>query len=479
MQIAEPIYISAAHKSSGKTTITIGLCAALQQLGKKIQAYKKGPDYIDPLWHTKASNNACYNLDFNTMSIQEILSFYSTKSKSADINIIEGNKGLYDGLDLDGSNSNAALAKLLHANIILVLDAQGMTRGIAPLVLGYQAFDPQINIAGVILNNLGGSRHEGKLRAVLEHYTDVPVIGAVHKQKELEIIEKHLGLIPSNEDQHAEDKISSIAKIIKQSINLEQIFQLSQQKFSIPIEKIPASQATTSNKNQAIKKIVKIAVIRDEAFGFYYPADLESLVIAGAELIFCNALKDKQLPQNIDGLFIGGGFPERHLAELSKNSSFKEDVYQQINLGLPCYAECGGLMYLSRSISWNKKSAKMTGVIDADIIFTDKPQGRGLIQFSETSEMPWPALPSGTEVEAENKIIAAHEFHYSKLCNISKQTKFAYKIHRGTGIDGEHDAIVYKNLLASYAHLQDSTQNHWTKRFIKFVLSVKNKEKKL
>lgn len=470
MNIPEPLYISAAHKSSGKTTITIGLCAALHQSGKRVQAFKKGPDYIDPLWHARATSNACYTLDYNTMYANEILSLYHKKSALADISIIEGNKGLYDGLDLDGSNSNAALAKMLHANLILVLDAQGMTRGIAPLVLGYQAFDPAIKIAGIILNKLGGSRHESKLRAVLEHYTDVPVIGAVHKQKELEIVEKHLGLIPGNEDQQAHKKIQSICRVIQQSINLDQLIDLSQYKFSAP--KNHNLEGDIIVKKQLSSEKVKIAIIKDEAFGFYYPADLEALEQSGAELISTSALNDDQLPDNIDGIFIGGGFPERHMQKLASNHSYKQHLKQLIESGLPCYAECGGLMYLSRSINWQNKTATMTGVIDADIAVTEKPQGRGLIQFSETELMPWPLVDN--EESDKGKIIAAHEFHYSTLINISPDTKFAYKIYRGTGIDGKHDAIVYKNLLASYAHLQDTKQNHWTRRFVAFVKSKKS-----
>jgi len=476
MKIPEPLYISAAHKSSGKTTITIGLCAALHQSGMQVQAFKKGPDYIDPLWHARATSNACYTLDYNTMYADEIMSLYQDKATQADISIIEGNKGLYDGLDLDGSNSNAALAKMLHANIILVLDAQGMTRGIAPLVLGYQAFDPEIKIAGVILNKLGGSRHESKLRAVLEHYTDVPVIGAVHKQKELEIIEKHLGLIPSNEDQHAQQKIQSICQIMQQSVNLDQLNNLSQGSFSAPLNY--NTEKTVNIKPQQTSPKIKIAIIKDEAFGFYYPSDLEALEQSGAELIPSSALNDKKLPEDIDGIFIGGGFPERHMQKLANNHSYKQHLHQLIEAGLPCYAECGGLMYLSQSINWQNKTEVMTGIINADTIVEENPQGRELIQFSETELMPWPVLDKESSTSNDNnsdneKIIAAHEFHYSRLINISKTTKFAYKIHRGTGIDGKHDAIVYKNLLASYAHLQDTKQNPWAKRFISFVKTLK------
>ena len=208
------VLISAAHKSSGKTTVTIGLCAALKKSGTVIQPFKKGPDYIDPMWLSKAASRPCHNLDFYTMQRQEILETFTRYSQGADIAIVEGNKGLYDGLDLDGSNSNAALATLLKAPVILVIDARGMTRGIAPLILGYQAFEPKLNIAGVILNQLGGSRHESKLRAVIAHYTDVPVIGAVHHDKELQILERHLGLIPSNEMQAAQQRIELVGKRI-------------------------------------------------------------------------------------------------------------------------------------------------------------------------------------------------------------------------------------------------------------------------
>ena len=181
------ILISAAHKSSGKTTVSIGLCAALKQRGLIVQSFKKGPDYIDPYWLAQATGRDCYNLDFYTMEREEILSLMQSKSQDADIALIEGNKGLYDGLDLDGSNSNAALATLTSTPVILVLNARGMTRGIAPLILGYQAFDKDVAIKGVILNRLGGSRHESKLRNVIEHYTDVEVVGAIHNDERFDI----------------------------------------------------------------------------------------------------------------------------------------------------------------------------------------------------------------------------------------------------------------------------------------------------
>ena len=478
MLSSSPLFISAAHKSSGKTTITIGLCSALSQAGLIVQPFKKGPDYIDPLWHGQAADACCYTLDYNTMSKDEILSLYYKKAAPADIAIIEGNKGLYDGLDLDGSNSNAAVAKLIDAKVVLVLDSRGMTRGIAPLILGYQAFDPEINIAGVILNQLGGSRHEAKLRAVIEHYTDVSVLGAIHRNAELEIVERHLGLMPSNEDNQASNKILNISKQIKEQVDLDQIIRISQTP-SQPEAIAATITATPHNSRQkpAIqrKKSVTIAILKDEAFGFYYPGDMEALQQAGAELLAVNSLKDRQLPENIDGIFIGGGFPELHLEELSGNHSFKQHLSDLIKQGMPAYAECGGLMYLCRSIAWKGKKETMVGLIDADVLMSNKPQGRGLIRFTETQEMLWPkvkAVQTASPTSSATQEISAHEFHYSSLQNVSDKTKYAYTITRGTGIDGKNDGIVYKNLLASYAHLQNTQQNLWAERFVEFIRST-------
>ncbi len=475
---ASPLFISAAHKSSGKTTITIGLLSALRNKGLDVQPFKKGPDYIDPLWHGSAAGAPCYTLDFNTMSRDEILQLISHKLTSCDISLIEGNKGLYDGLDLDGSNSNAAIAKLVGAPVILVLDTRGMTRGVAPLILGYQSFDPQINIAGVILNQLGGSRHESKLRSVIEHYTDVAVLGAVHKNKRLEIVERHLGLMPSNEDGEALQKITDIGEIISSQVELDKIIDISHLHPANYLNNISNSVIKTSPDNRPTAAQIRLAYINDSAFGFYYPGDLEALEAAGAELIEVNSLVDKQLPDNIDGLFIGGGFPEERQAELYANNSFRQSVYNAIENGLPAYAECGGLMFLCRSLIWKEQQVDMVGIIPADAKMEETPQGRGLIRYSETALMPWPTEPSSTNLtSSDNTIISAHEFHYSHLINITEPLNYAYKIHRGSGIDGQHDGIVYKNLLACYAHLQDTHQNHWAKRFIQFIQHIKDQNK--
>jgi cobyrinic acid a,c-diamide synthase len=447
------LLISAAHKSSGKTTITLGLCAALAERGLSVQPFKKGPDYIDPMWLGQASGRPCHNLDFYCMSHDEILSTVGQYSADADISLIEGNKGLYDGLDLHGSNSNAALARLVQAPVVLVLDARGMTRGIAPLILGYQAFDPQIRIAGVILNQLGGSRHEAKLRAVIEHYTDVRVLGGVHRHPELEIVERHLGLIPSNEETASTSRIRQIRKVIGAAVDLDALLA-SANDAALAYEPLFPDTVATDEP-------VRIGIARDMAFGFYYPGDLAALERAGAELVMINTLTDSSLPA-IDGLFIGGGFPETQMQALAANTAMRQQIREAIGNGLPAYAECGGLMYLCRSLRWQDKQYEMAGVIPADCVMHPRPQGRGYVRLRETAAMPW----AGPRPAGE---IAAHEFHYSALENISGPLAFAYDVVRGTGVDGEHDGIVINNLLASYTHMRDTGQHHWARRFVDFV----------
>jgi cobyrinic acid a,c-diamide synthase len=256
-----------------------------------------------------AAGRPCYNLDFFLSPDGELRQQFARHGHDADVCLVEGNKGLYDGLDLEGSNSNAALARLLDLPVVLVLDARGMTRGIAPLILGYQAFDPKIRIAGVILNRLGGRRHESKLRAVIEHYTDVPVIGAVQEDAELALVERHLGLMPANESAQAERHVAAIGVRIAAQVDLDRLLALSRSDAALPAP--PPRQPSRD-------ETVRIAIARDAAFGFYYADDLEALAAAGAEPVFFDTLKDSALP-SCDGLLIGGGFPECFLAELEAN----------------------------------------------------------------------------------------------------------------------------------------------------------------
>jgi cobyrinic acid a,c-diamide synthase len=444
--------ISAAHKSSGKTTLSIGLCAALRQRGLAVQPYKKGPDYIDPMWLTRASGRYCHNLDFYLMGNEEVTDVYESQAAGADVVLVEGNKGLYDGLDLDGSNSNAALAKLLNIPVVLVIDARGMTRGVAPLILGYQAFDKDIRIAGVILNQLGGSRHEGKLRAVIEHYTDVPVLGAVQHEAGMQILERHLGLIPSNEAAQVETQIGKIAQRVADQVDLNRLLEVT--RCSPPARK-PKPVRTPS------APALRIGIAQDQAFGFYYEDDLQALKDGGAELVPINTLEDRHLPE-IDGLIIGGGFPESFMAELEANATLRHDIRLAIDGGLPAYAECGGLMYLSRSMRWKDTAHDMVGVIPGDIVMHEKPVGRGYVRLKETGASPWNSEPPAEEIRA-------HEFHYSSIENLPEGLIYAYEVLRGHGINGKQDGLVYRNLLASYTHLRSTRRFSWVKRYLSLV----------
>jgi len=457
------IFISAAHKSSGKTTVTLGLCAALRKRGLEVQPFKKGPDYIDPMWLGLAAGRPCHNLDYYTMGEDEITDTVGFYSQGANISIIEGNKGLYDGLDLDGSNSNAALAKLLGSPVVLVLDARGMTRGIAPLILGYQDFDPDIRIAGVILNQLGGSRHESKLRAVIEHYTSVPVLGAVARNSELEIPERHLGLIPSNEQGNADRQIERIGSTVAGQVNLDTLTELAESSVT------PSAPPRSPFYINPVGQTLRIGIARDEAFGFYYPGDLEAMLKAGAELIPVDMLHDQELP-DIDGLFIGGGFPESCMEQLQRNRKLRYDIREAIEAGLPTYAECGGLMYLARSLRWKDNSCEMVGVIHGDVVMYTRPRGRGYVRLKATSDLPWPHT-----VETDGEI-AAHEFHYSALENLEAPEAYAFEVRRGIGINGRHDGYVYKNLLACYSHQRTTRTNRWTEHFLNFVSDCKSQQ---
>lgn len=443
--------------------VSVGLCAALSARGLQVQAFKKGPDYIDPMWLGQGSGRPCFNLDPYLMSPEQIRSLFARYAAQADMCLVEGNMGLHDGLALDGSNSNAALAQMLDLPVVLVIDARGMTRGIAPLILGYQAFDRKIRIAGVILNQVGGSRHESKLRAVIEHYTDVPVLGAMAHDPLLSVTERHLGLMPSHEADEAELRVRSIGQRIAEQVDLNKVLAIAASSKPLPTPAIPTQVCV----NACVTQRVRIGLARDKAFGFYYPDDLAALVAAGAELVPFDTLNDVALPE-VDGLFIGGGFPEMFMSELQANAVLREAIASAIEGGLPVYAECGGLMYLARTLSWRGQTCRMVGAIAGDVTMHDKPIGRGYVTLVTTPDAPWPS------VQAQGlHALHGHEFHYSSLDNLAPDMRFAYRVQRGHGVDGQQDGIVYRNLLASYAHLRSIDADGWAGHFVDFVRSTR------
>lgn len=450
------LMISAAHKSSGKTVVSLGLARALAQSGHQVGTFKKGPDYIDPLWLTAATGRACYNLDFNTMAAEELTGLFTNRAASADISLIEANKGLFDGIALDGSDSNAALAKLMQAPVVLVIDCMGMTRGIAPLLQGYAGFDPEVRIAGVILNKVGGPRHEAKLRQAVEAYTSVPVLGAIRRSADMALEERHLGLLTPAESPGMEAWVNLVAELVAEQCDMDAIAGLAQS--APPLPTPPTTQPDRFAHG------LRIGIARDSAFGFYYADDLEAFETAGATLVPIDMLHDRDLPP-VDGLFIGGGYPETHMQALQTNTAMRNAVKTALQNGLPCYAECGGLMYLCQSLRWSAEQADMVGFFPTEAAMHAKPQGRGYVRFERTAGHPWGTNPTPQQ---------AHEFHYARVSDPGI-APFRRKVTRGFGSDGQSDGLHMENTLAGFIHLRHSRQSPWVTDFLRFVQQCKTK----
>ncbi len=448
------LFVSAAHKSSGKTTLSIGLAAALRRRGIETQVFKKGPDYIDPLWLTRASGRAAYNLDFNTQTPDEILDLYARRRSVSGIDLIEGNKGLHDGVDRRGSDSSAALARLLDAPVVLVIDASGMTRGIAPLLLGYKLFDPEVEIAGVVLNQVATPRQEEKLRAAVEDYTGLPVFGALGRSPAVIVKERHLGLTTPGDMDGPDARVERIREIVEQGVDIDALIAVASDAPPIRVA-VEADHARTAD--------VRIGVAMDGAFCFYYRDDLETLERAGAEIVPFSPLADPHLP-DVDGLFIGGGFPETHLGALAANHSLKAEIAAAAAAGMPVHAECGGLMYLSRSIRYEGEAGDMVGIVPGHSVMQAKPQGRGLVVLAENRDGAAPTVP-------------AHEFHFARLEGLPADASFAWRVRRGQGIDGEHDGVVIGNVVASFSHFRDTSRCHWARDFVETVRREKRVRK--
>ncbi|MHB8858725.1 MAG: cobyrinate a,c-diamide synthase [Thermoleophilia bacterium] len=446
------LVISAPHRSSGKTTVSIGLCAALRAAGLDVQPFKKGPDFIDPMWLTAAAGRDCRNLDQFMMGDEEILKSVARNGAGAGIALAEGNMGLFDSVDVEGRGSTSDLARQLRAPVILVVNTRNMTRSIAPLIQGFTNFEPDIDIAAVVLNKVSGPRHEDKLRKVLERYTDVEVVGAIRRRPEIEIIQRHLGLQPAREALGSAEVVAQIEKLISASVDVDRIRAIA--------ATAPPLQAIDTAQQPFPEPRVRLGVAQDRAFTFYYPENLEALRVAGAGLIPFSPLADSKLP-DVDGLYIGGGFPEVFMEELEANSGLRGEIRRAIEGGMPVYAECGGLMYLSGKMTWEGKHREMVGALPCDILMHEKPRGHGYMELEAEGGSGWfaPGLK-----------IRGHEFHYSEVIGLdTAKTGFAYRVLRGTGVDKNHDGILYRNVLASYTHLHSLGSEGWAEGFVEFV----------
>ena len=368
--------------------------------------------------------------------------------------VLSAAEGGAGGLGDDSFGSTAAVARALAAPILLVVNTSRMGRSVAALVHGYQTFESDTPIAGAILNNVAGRRHEAKLRAAIEHHCGIPVLGALPRDASLAIPERHLGLVPREEDAGLLPAIAACRAAVEQHCDLDAIIAIAR---AAPTVRTPycvfrAMQHAIRNTQHALR----IAIFRDRAFTFYYPENLEALEAAGAELIFVDAFHDPALPP-VDALYIGGGFPEIFMAELSANVSLRGSVKAAAEDGLPIYAECGGLMYLAQRIRWGDRSAEMAGVLPLDVAMTGRPQGHGYVVAEVVGDNPF--FPAGA-------VLRGHEFHNSTVVNVTGELATAYRLARGAGLGDGRDGLVYRNVLASYTHLHAAAAPGWAEGFI-------------
>ena len=444
--------MGALRGGSGKTIVSIGLIAALSSMGHRVAPFKKGPDYIDAGWLSLAAGERpCYNLDTFLIDAQRIRQTYAAHSRDRDLAVIEGNRGIYDCIDTHGETSTAELSKLLGLPILLIIDGTKTTRTMAAVVSGCSLFDPAVRIRGVILNRIAGARHEGILRRSIEEHCGIPVLGAIPKLRRQSFPERHMGLVPTPEHDWAQPSIAAAADVARDYIDLAAVIQMAHETepFQGESDMITAPGA---GADTLLPNAPTIAVIRDSAFQFYYPENLEALEAAGARLVYVSPLKTDTLP-DIDGMYIGGGFPETHAEELSSNQAFRDHLKVLAEAGLPIYAECGGLMYLGEKLVLEGKTYDMAGILPVTFGFSKRPQGHGYTILEVTGGNPY---------FRQGITLKGHEFHYSSVLEWKgRADDLVYSMVRGTGLIDGKDGLCHKNVLATYTHLHASGTPEW------------------
>ena len=442
------IVIGGVTSAVGKTTISTAIMYTLKQKGLHVQPFKVGPDFIDPSYHTYVTGRQSRNLDVWMMGENGVLKCFHNASSGADIAVVEGVMGLFDGISgKDDFSSTAQVAKILNAPVILVIDAGKAARSIAAIATGFLHFDKKLRIIGTILNNVAGDKHANFITEAFADKVKVPIIGIVRRSKEITMVERHLGLIPTPELEEKQKRaIFQSAKFVSEQIDLDKIKYL--------LDKV---QTTDPLQKQLPNGQIKIAVALDESFNFYYADNLDALREQKAELIFFSPINDCKLPENIHGVILGGGFPEVLADKLEKNQSMGKSITKAAENGIPIYGECGGLMYLTRSIKGYRgdegKKRNMVGLIDADTFIS----GKLTLNYTEAN--------SNASIFGKISKVRGHEFHYSRIENIAKDSKFAYVMRRGDGIDNKKDGFMVYNCLASYMHLHFA-DSRLPKRFI-------------
>ncbi len=430
------IVVAGVTSGVGKTTVSVAIMDALRKKkGLEVQGFKVGPDFIDPSYHTLVTGRQSRNLDAWMMGRKGVQDCFASACEGADVAVIEGVMGLFDGMSSKNDfASTAHIAKVLDAPVVLVVDAGKGARSIAAIALGFMRFDRKIRIAGVILNNVASERHAGYLAEAFADKIRAPVLGMIKRNSEIRLEERHLGLVPAPELQEARKKtILDAAKSVSDQINIDKIIDLCGSS-PLPDATLQAGKADKA----------RIAVALDESFNFYYADNLDALRTHGAELVFFSPVKQPGLPENIQGIVLGGGFPEVLADRLENNRSMIKSVQKAVQEGMPVYGECGGLMYLTRSISGykgEKKARKMAGLIDADTLMTSR------------------LTLNYTEAECDGPVfgrvhLQGHEFHYSAIENIAGDCRFAYSMKKGRGVtDGKDGFFVNESGLAAYMHL--------------------------
>ncbi len=429
------VVIAAPMSGSGKTTVVTGLLAAMRTRGFKAQSYKIGPDYIDPGYHALASGRSAHNLDAWLVSKERLADIFISTMADADVAVIEGVMGLYDG-GKNGVSSTAEIAKLLKAPVLLVVNAKSMGESAAALVMGFKQHDPEVNRAGVILNRLGSDTHRAMIEEALEKM-GVPVFGAIKRNDAMTMPERHLGLVPVEESVRERETVEEIGRVIGASVDIERIVELA--KSAPPVEEGRGFSIAAQSK-------ARIAVARDEAFSFYYPESLAVLRQKGAELVFFSPLHDKELPE-VDGLILGGGFPEMFAKELYENESMRASIKDAAEKGMPIYAECGGFMYLMRRVTdFDGDVFPMLEVIPGEVVMNRKLQTVGYV----SAEMQRDTVlgPKGT-------VLRGHEFHFSSECEPEAGADYPRAFtFRKTRNPAPYPAGYAKgNILGSYLHL--------------------------
>ncbi len=459
------IIIAALKGGSGKTILSLGLTSAWKGMGHRVAAFKKGPDFIDSGWLSFAAGRPCYNLDPFLMNPGQIVTSLLQNSAGADISVIEGNRGLFDGLDLDGCCSTGELGRIIRSPVILIVDVTMATRTVAALVMGCQKFDPDLRISGVILNRVAGPRQESLTRNAVEQYCGIPVVGAVPKLKQNIFPERHMGLVPHLETDYAEKAVAWARGVAEKHLDLKTLWNLAHEAPSLDDPPVAAKKEGAPGKPE---QPARIGVIRDKSFWFYYPENLDEIKRLGALLIEINSLEDRELPP-IDALYIGGGFPETQAQALADNAPFRASLKQRIEEGLPVYAECGGLMYLGKALVVEGNEFPMVGALPLSLILEKKPQGHGYTILEVTDRNPY--YPVG-------EVLKGHEFHYSKaVLHPSDDTRTVFKVLRGEGIDGQKDGLCRKNVLATYTHIHAGGNPEWAGRILKNIFSFGAKKK--